>query len=114
MRDQFATDAPLDYKPIWDMKPALRRAEVERQLAAAVLESDIDDPETGAVLIELTWAKSRFDKARTDRYVSHGITDPLDLNSKEQLLLSQPDDPDVKWLTVALHMVARIAPVKEG
>lgn len=112
-RVQFATDAPLDYKPIWDMKAAVRRAEVERQLCDATLNTDVYDVETEEAVVKLTWTTSRFSTARVDQYVAHGISDPLDGNGKESLVLSVPGDPDAKWLTLGLHMVGRIEPVKE-
>lgn len=113
-RRQFATAAPLDYKPIWEMKPAARRPETERQLAAAIEATEVEDPETGAAIVEVTWTPNRFETARVERYVSHGISDPLDSASRESLLLSRVSDPDVKWLTLSLHMVGRIAPIAEA
>jgi hypothetical protein len=96
-------------KWIWAVKPADRRDEVVRQLAAAYAISEVEDPETGHDVLEITWTPNRFEQVRKGRYVVHGITDALDSNSREALLLSVPGDADVKWLTLALHMVGRIA-----
>lgn len=117
-RVQFPGAEALDFKPIWAMKPAARRDEAQRQLSAAIDGTQYEDPETGAVGVEVTWTPNRFEKLRVERYVCHGFTDPIDSNSKEQLLLSRIGDPDVAWLTLALHMIGRIAPIvledKEG
>lgn len=98
-------------KWIWGMKPALRRDEAQRQLSAAIEATGYEDPESGAAGVEITWTPNRFEQVRVERYICHGLTDPIDSNSKEQLLLSRISDPDVAWLTLALHMVGRIAPI---
>lgn len=93
------------------VKPALRRAEVERQIATAVGDTARRDVETDREVVAVTYNTSRFEPQRTGQYVVHGITDPQDSNSREALLVSEADDPDVKWLTIGLHMLASIEPV---
>lgn len=90
-------------KLISEMKPAARRDEVIRQANLACASNNV---------VELTWRPSTFDPFRTHRYRYHGISDPLDNNGRVCVQLSEPGDPEVKMLTLGLHMVGRIEPVK--
>lgn len=93
-------------KMICDMKPALRRDEVVRQASLAIADTELD-----VDVVELTWTPSKFDPFRTQQFRYHGISDPLDNNGRVSVQLSEPGDPDVKMLTLGLHMVGRIASV---
>jgi hypothetical protein len=95
-------------KMIGDMKPALRRDEVVRQANLASTDTELD-----VNVVELTWRPSAFEPFRTQQFRYHGISDPLDNNGRVAVQLSKPGDPDVKMLTLGLHMVGRISPVTD-
>lgn len=101
-RDPFAgfdtTRGPL----ICKTKATERRSEADRQLAAA---RDIGDDH----LIEVEWARTRFDRPRVDVFYCHGISNPLDNSGKEGLVLSYPDSEQER-LTLSLLVVGTIRP----
>lgn len=103
---------PPDVFGIAKLAPAKRRPELERQIAAAVgettrLDAELDNRE----VVNVTWFASKFDAPVTRPYVVHGIADPLNSTGFESLLISEADDPDVKWLIVGIHMVASVDPI---
>lgn len=90
---------PPELSGIALLKPAVRRTAVE----AAIAEAYVD-----AESVDLTYHPSRFDRARTLHVEIEGISDPLDSNGRENLVVSKHGDPDRKPLTVGLHMIVSI------
>jgi hypothetical protein len=80
------------------MKPAKRREELDRQLAAA-----------NSQTVELTYHPSAFDPPRSIPAKILGISEPLDGNSRDHMVVT-PLVGELRLLTVGLHMIASIAP----
>lgn len=103
---------PPELFGIAKLPAAKRRDELVRQIDDAQTATTRFDQElANREVVNVTSFWSRHDRPKTRAVVVHGITDPLDGNGKEALLVSDADDPDVRWLTIGIHMVASVDPI---
>lgn len=88
--------------PIWELPIRERYDTIVDQLAKAAKAGDV---------ATVSWRMSEIDEAvLSDYFEVIGISDPLDNIGRQQLVVSNPTDPDRLLRTISLVNVAAIDP----